>query len=252
MNDLNDIGGNELAQDSTTVDSGEPKINAGAIRKSTTQSILKAASAASGMEFESVEAMAAAFARLAAQQSVAPQQPVEQPTQTKRSTNTDLQDQFQALRQDLAKKEQALREKELDSEIRSVMGDRFDQDLLDYALTKVRSNIQWEQDGSYAIVNSKGQIRYGEDGTPLTVRSLVDEVAKSNPKLLKMAAGSTQGSGLRTQAGQFGGEAESMPDYSKDPAAFNAWAQRNGLGRGVGLKGVGAKVSTSTTSRRVV
>jgi hypothetical protein len=252
MNDLNEIAGNDQAQDTTTVDSGEPRINAGAIRKSTTQSILKAASAASGMEFDSVEAMAAAFARLSAQQSMAPVQPQSKETvQPKRTTNTDLHEQFQSLKQELSQKEQALRERELDGEIRGAMGDRFDSDLIDYALTKVRSNVQWE-DGSYQIVNSKGQIRYGDDGNPLTIKGLVDEVAKGNPKLLRMAQGSTSGSGLRAQSGQFGGEAEAMPDYSQDPAAFNAWANRNGLGRGAGLKGVGAKVSTSTTSRRVV
>ena len=130
------------------------------------------------------------------------------------------------------------------SPIRGAMGDKFDGDLVDYALSKVRSNIQWE-DGSYQIVNSKGQVRYGDDGTPLTIRGLVDEVAKGNPKLLKMAQSSIQGSGLRPQQGLFGGESEMMPDYSTDPAAFNAWANRSGLGRGVGLKGVGATVSNS-------
>jgi hypothetical protein len=245
---------NEINESTVDLQQGqeEPKINPGAIRKSTTQSILKAAGQAAGMEFESVEAMAAAFARLAAQQ-VSPRQHVDQvePLQNKRVTTTDLHDQFQSLRQDLAKKEQALREKELDGDIRSAMGDRFDTDLVDYALQKVKSNIVWE-DGAYAIVNSKGQIRYGEDGNPLTISGLVNEVAKGNPKLLKMAGGMNNGSGLRPREGMFGGQAEIMPDYNTDPAGFNAWATRNGLGKGVGLKGVKASVTNSTQTKRVV
>jgi hypothetical protein len=169
-----------------------------------------------------------------------------------RITNSDLQEQFMSLKQELAGKEQALRERELDSEIRQAMGDRFDADLVDYALSKVRSNIRWD-DGAYSIVNAKGQVRYGEDGNPLTIAGLVAEVARGNPKLLRQAASATQGSGLRPRQGMFGGEAEAMPDYATDPAGFNAWAQRNGLGKGTGLKGnFGVKVSQSTQTRRVL
>lgn len=244
MTEFETNDGNEQAQ-SPTDQGTEQRVNPGAIRKSTTQSILKAASQAAGMEFESVEAMAAAFARLSAQSSVAPQQPVtEQNLQNRRATTTDLQEQFVSLKQDLAKKEQALRERELDGEIRQAMGDKFDTDLVDYALSKVRANIQWDN-GNYLIVNSKGQVRYGEDGSPLQISGLVDEVAKTNPKLLRMSQTSQSGSGLRPQQGMFGGESEMMPDYSKDPAAFNAWANRSGLGRGVGLKSVSAQVSNS-------
>lgn len=242
---------NESTVDLNNGHEQEAKINPGAIRKSTTQSILKAASAASGIEFDSVEAMAAAIARLSAQ--AAPQQNSQQSetvSQTKRLTTTDLQDQFVALRQDLSKKEQQLRERELDGEIRQVMGDKFDSDLLDYALTKVKSNIQWDN-GAYAIVNSKGQIRYGDDGNPLTISGLVNEVAKTNPKLLKMGVGNT-GSGLRPREGMFGGESEVMPDYNTSPAEFNAWANRNGLGKGVGLKAVKASVTNSASSKRIV
>lgn len=248
------IENNEINESTVDLSHGqeqEAKVNPGAIRKATTQSILKAASAASGIEFDSVESMAAALARLSAQnsQSNNTQQSVDSP-QTKRLTTNDLQEQFQSLRQDLNKKEQMLREKELDGEIRAAMGDRFDSDLVDYALTKVKSNIQWDN-GAYAIVNSKGQIRYGEDGNPLTISGLVNEVAKTNPKLLKMGIGGNTGSGLRPRQGMFGAEAEVMPDYLTDPAGFSAWATRNGLGKGVGLKGVKASVSNSMNGKKI-
>lgn len=239
-----DIGGEPASVD-------EPRVNPGQIRKSTTAGILKAAASVTGQEFESTEAFMAYLARVSAQQpqSVAPTQPTQETKN--RVTNTDLHEQFNALRQDLSRKEQALREKELEGEIRMAMGDRFDSDLLDYAISRVKSNIQWD-DGAYGIVNAKGQIRYNGYGDPVTIKELVEELAEANPKLLRRSniAG---GSGIRGNQGSFAGAPDdAIPDYTRDPAAFNAWAQRNGLGRGVGLKGVSAAVYNSTSSKKIV
>jgi len=101
-------------------------------------------------------------------------------------------------------------------------------------------------------MNSKGQERYGMDGTPLTIQGLVQEVASGNPKLLKQS-NSNSGSGLRPGQGNFAGAPQdSVPDYSKDPAAFNQWAQRNGLGRNIGLKGTTVSATQSTSSQRIL
>jgi hypothetical protein len=244
-----------VAQGQETDISNEQNVNPGAIRKSTTMSLLNALSNASGMQFESVEDAIGFMARVGAQQNNGGNaQPVEQPVQQRsnRVTTNDLQEQFQKLQNDLARKDQMIREKELDSDIQRAMGDRFDSDLLDYALNKVKNNIQWNDDGSYAIVDSKGRERYGMDGSPLTIRGLVDEVAKGNPKLLRQANGSS-GSGLRPNGGQFaGGFDDAIPDYSRDPAAFNAWAARNGLGKGLGLKGVKVSATAQNTSRKIL
>lgn len=234
---------------------GSEQVNPGAIRKSTTQSLLNALSNASGTNFTSVEDALAYVARTSAQQLGGNAQPVEQPKQQQSSgrvTTNDLHERFNELQQNLARKEQALREKELDGDIQRAMGDRFDSDLLDYALNKVKSNIQWNDDGSYAIVNSKGQERYGSDGMPLTIQGLVQEVAQGNPKLLRQS-NSNSGSGLRPGQGSFtGAQDEVIPDYSRDPAAFNAWANRNGLGKGVGLKGLSVSATVSSSSRKVL
>lgn len=254
-NEFNDDNGT-VADGNQDNNSSEPKINPGAIRKSTTQGILNALSNASGQNFESVEAALAYVARTSAgasQNVVGNEQPVERPQQRSgRVTTNDLHEQFSRLQQDLVQKEQRLREKELDSDILKSMGDRFDPDLMDYAMQKVKSNIQWNNDGSFAIVNSKGQERYGSDGNPLSLSGLINEVAQGNPKLLKQSTGSG-GSGLRPGQGQFAGAPEdTIPDYTKDPAAFNAWAARNGLGKHVGLKSVGVSASVSTPSRKVL
>lgn len=237
-----------------TQDGGTEQVNPGAIRKSTTQSLLNALSNASGTNFTSVEDALAYVARTSAQQLGGNAQPVEQPKQQSsgRVTTNDLHEQFSKLQQDLAQKEQRLREKELDSDIQRAMGDRFDSDLIDYALNKVKSNIQWNDDGTYAIVNQKGQERYGSDGMPLTIQGLVQEVAQGNPKLLKQS-NANSGSGLRPGQGSFTGALEeTIPDYSRDPAAFNAWANKNGLGKGVGLKGLGVSATVSSSSRKVL
>jgi len=243
QSDVNQEGGNE-------------QVNAGAIRKSTTSSILNALGQASGQNFESVEAALSFIARTTAQQSGGNVQPNEEAQVQQRSssrvTTNDLHEQFNKLQQDLQVKEQRLREKELDSDIQKAMGDRFDGDMLDYALQKVRSNIQWNSDGTYSIINNKGQERYGMDGNPLTIQGLVQEVAAGNPKLLKQS-NTNSGSGLRPGQGNFAGAPEdAIPDYSKDPAAFNQWAQRNGLGKNLGLKGVGVTAVSSLPVHKVL
>ena len=250
--------GNDQAPDAmqgpAVDDNGEQNVNPGAIRKSTTNSILNALSNASGQNFESVEAALSYMARTSATKLVGNVQPVE-PQNNQRSsrvTTNDLHEQFSKLQSDLARKDQMIREKELDSDIQRAMGDRFDSDLLDYALTKVKSNIEWNDDGSYAILDNKGRERYGQDGSPLTIRGLVEEVARGNPKLLKQSNGSS-GSGLRPNGGQFAGAMDDgIPDYSRDPAAFNAWAVRNGLGKNLGLKGVKVSATAQTASRTIL
>jgi hypothetical protein len=256
----NNIDGNatapEAAQDNVATDG---KVNPGAIRKSTTSSILNALSQASGQNFDSVEAAIGYMARTASQNNGGNAQPVDVETTNESrmgrevgNETTDLRDQFMRLQRDLAQKERALRMKELDTEILRNMGDRFDPDLQDYALQKIKNNLTFKRDGSYAITNSKGQERYGMDGNPLNLKSLVEEVAQGNPKLLKQNNLSS-GSGMRPGQQTFAGAVpDSIPDYSKDPAAFNAWAQKMGLGKRVGLKGAGVTATVSGTSRKIV
>lgn len=256
----NNFVGNEqptgTAQDSMS-EAGEQNVNPGAIRKSTTQSLLNALSNASGTQFQSVEDALAYMARVGAQNNTGGNaqpsgQPKVQQSSNSRVTTNDLHEQFSKLQNDLAVKEQRLREKELDSDIQRAMGDRFDSDLIDYALNKVKNNIQWNDDGTYAIVNQKGQERYGSDGMPLTIQGLVQEVAQGNPKLLKQS-NANSGSGLRPGQGSFTGAVdEAVPDYSRDPAAFNAWANKNGLGKGTGLKGLSVSATVSSSSRKVL
>ena len=246
----------EVSQDNGTNDG---KVNAGAIRKSTTSGILNALSQASGQNFDSVEAAIGYMARTANQNNGGNAQPMDvEPTLDSRmgrevgNDNTDLRDQFMKLQRDLAQKERALRVKELDTEILRNMGDRFDNELQDYALQKIKSNLTLKRDGTYTITNSKGQERYGMDGNPLNLKSLIDEIAQGNPKLLKQNNLSS-GSGLRQGQQQFAGAVpDSIPDYSKDPAAFNSWAQKMGLGKRVGLKGAGVSATVSTASRKIV
>ena len=255
----NQLDGSVSAPDAEQVtNDADTNVKAGAIRKSTTNSILNALSQASGQNFESVEAALAYVARTSSQRG-GNAQPVEsEPTDNSRmgrdvgDDNTDLRDQFMRLQRDLAQKDRALRMKELDTEILRNMGDRFDPDLQDYALQKIKSNLQFKRDGSYSIINQKGQERYGMDGNPLSLKGLVEEVAQGNPKLLKQNNLSS-GSGLRPGQSQFAGAPpDQIPDYSKDPAAFNAWANKMGLGKRVGLKGASVSATVSSNSRKIV
>lgn len=260
------IGGNEQALQEDAVvtndnnvisneSSSESTVNPSAIRKSQTQGILNALSKASGQSLTSVEDAVQFIAQSKAVQTQVGGnvQPVvqRQPEQQTRSvSNNDLQEQFQKLQSELSSKETALKGKELESDIMQSMGDRFDSDLSDYALQKVKSNIQWNDDKTYSIVNLKGQERYGQDGEPLTLKDLVEEVAQGNPKLLKASSNTQSGSGLRPGQSRFAGsDIDAIPDYSRDPAAFKQWKSRNGLGRGVGLKGLNVSISDSSPKR---
>tara|TARA_R110001632_G_scaffold180802_1_gene300923 strand:- start:1500 stop:2303 length:804 start_codon:yes stop_codon:yes gene_type:complete len=258
------VVGNELAQqeeavtDNSNVESqntsSENNVNPAGIRKAQTQGILNALSRASGQKLDSVEDAVAFIAKSTAQSQLGGNaQPVEQhqPQQRTQSvSNNDLQEQFAKLQSELSQKETALKGKELESDILQSMGDRFDSELSEYAIQKVKSNIQWNDDKTYSIVNTKGQERYGQDGAPLTIKDLVEEVATGNPKLLKQTTSTQSGSGLRPGASRFAGsDIEAMPDYSRDPAAFKAWQTKRGLGRGVGLKGSTVSVSDSRPNR---
>jgi len=257
------IGGNEQAlqeeavvSDNNNVESqtSSDNVNPSAIRKSQTQGILNALSKASGQSLTSVEDAVAFIAKSTAQSQLGGNaQPVVQrqpETQTRSVSNNDLQEQFQSLQKQLSQKETALKGKELESDIMQSMGERFDSELSEYAMQKVKSNIQWNEDNTYSIVNAKGQERYGQDGELLNIRDLVEEVAKGNPKLLKQNSSTQSGSGLRPGQSKFAGSnLDAIPDYTKDPAAFKAWKQRNNLGKGVGIKGLSVSVSDSSPRR---
>jgi len=260
MSDQIDVGNEEAlvedqVNDEVQNSSNEPRVNPGAIRKAQTQGILNALSKASGTDLSSVEDAVAFIAKMSAQKTDGNVQPVEvqQPRQSNRVSTNDLHEQFQKLRSELTQKEQALKVKELETDILQTMGDRFDTELSEYAVQKIKANIAWNEDGTYSIVNGKGQERYGDDGNPLSLRGLVEEIAIGNPKLLKQKA-TQSGSGLRPGQGNMfaGAPLDQIPDYSKDPAAFNAWAQRNGLGKGTGLKSQSVGMTVSGTSRKVL
>ena len=234
--------------------SSENKVNPAGIRKAQTQGILNALSKASGQNLTSVEDAVAYIARSTAQSqfggSVKPVEQNQTQQQTRSVSNNDLQEQFQSLQKQLSQKEAALKGKELESDIMQSMGDRFDSELSEYAMQKVKSNIQWNDDNTYSIVNAKWQERYGQDGELLTIRDLVEEVAKGNPKLLKQTSSTQSGSGLRPGQTRFAGsDLDSVPDYTRNPAEFKAWKTRNGLGRGIGLKGASVTVSDSSPKR---
>ena len=234
--------------------SSENKVNPAGIRKAQTQGILNALSKASGQRLESVEDAVAYIAKSTAQSqlggSVKPVEQNQTQQQTRSVSNNDLQEQFQKLQSELSQKEVALKGKELESDIMQSMGDRFDSELSEYAMQKVKSNIQWNDDNTYSIVNAKGQERYGQDGELLTIKDLVEEVAKGNPKLLKQTSSTQSGSGLRPGQTRFAGsDLDAVPDYTKDPAAFKAWKTKHGFGRGGGLKMSGVTISDSSPKR---
>jgi hypothetical protein len=231
----------------------DQQVNPAAIRKSTQQSMLKVLSNAAGTEFQSMDDLVATIARLSqqAQQPPKPAQPPQGETEEqkqKRITANDLQDQLQVMKQQFEQQQAALKQKELDSSIRSAMGDKFDSAFADYTISEIKRQLV-EQDGDWIVVDSKNRQRYStETGAPFTVRELIEEMGKNNPKLLRQAPNVGGGSGLRPQGGMFDGmpgDGEFVPDYTRDPAAFEQWASRKGLTKNSGLKSLGVSVQNS-------
>jgi hypothetical protein len=263
VNTIQDSASNAVTQnmDGNSQDQTQQQVNPAQIRKSTQQSMLKAASNATGMEFQSMEELLSTMARMNQQiqqlqgsQQQTQHQPQNDAQDTKkgRVSGNDLQDQILAMKQEMELKEKRLREKELDGSIRNAMGDKFDTELTDYAMSKIKDSLV-EQDGEWVVVDSKNRQRYTQDGNPMTVNDLIAELGRQNPKLLKQAP-AQGGSGLRPQSGVFDGnpgDGEFVPDYTRDPAAFNAWAQKRGLGKNSGLKGMTAAVYNSTNVRKM-
>lgn len=238
--------------------STEQTVNPAAIRKSTQQATLKALSNATGLEFQSMDDLISTVARLSQQAQVAQAQPKAQPQgeteeqKQKRVTANDLQDQLQAMKQQFEQQQLALRQKELDGSIRSAMGDQFDPAFADYTISEIKRQLV-EQDGEWIVVDGKNRQRYStETGAPFTVKELIEEMGRNNPKLLRQLAQPKGGSGLRPQGAMFDGmpgDGEFVPDYTKDPAAFEQWASRKGLTKNTGLKSLGVNVQNSSPSR---
>jgi hypothetical protein len=234
----------------------DQQINPAAIRKSTQASMLKALSNATGTEFQSMEDLISTVARLSqqAQQTAKPAQPTGETEEQKqkRITANDLQDQLQAMKQQFEQQQAALKQKELDNSIRNAMGDQFDPAFSDYTISEIKRQLV-EQDGDFIVVDSKNRQRYSTDtGAPLTIKELMDEMGRNNPKLLRQTQQPKGGSGLRPQGSMFDGmpgDGEFVPDYTRDPAAFEQWAGRKGLTKNSGLKSLGVNVQNSHPGR---
>jgi hypothetical protein len=216
----------------STENTNTEAIDPAVIRKSTQKSMLKGLGNVLGTEFQSVEELYAFAATLKNQSQPAPAQSQvkEEPESRGRTTTNELAEQIRAMQEAMAKKDQQLAQERMDNQLTRALGDKFDPDLQDAALHKIQNQIKLV-DGIPTVVTSSGTQRYNDNGQPMTIDEVVNEVARANPKLLKQRPGSqTTGSGIRG-VDSFGSEYSNgdVPDYSVDPAAFKKWAQGQGL-----------------------
>lgn len=229
--------------------------NAAAIRKSTQNGFLAAASNATGQQFDSMEDLMATLARLQkleASAKAAPAKVEDESVAKKQQSKNDLEDVVKQMKLDMEAKEQKLRERDRDNDIRRAMGNKIDPAFTDYAVSQIVNSLG--QDGeSFFVKDAQGRARYTQNGTPMTIQDLVDEMVKTQPKLLTVQPNQSNGSNLRPSDGIFHGNHDngSVPDFLTDPAAFKAWEARNGLGRGNGLKGVGVSLTASDVQHKI-
>lgn len=211
--------------------------NPAEIRKATTRNILSAVAEATGQSIDSMEDLI----RIASVREQAPQRTAQ--VTPAASADGSALEQIDALRQALHKKDDMMRQRDLQSMVKDKMGDMFEPELSEFVVMKIQAQVKIKEDGSLFVADEFGKTKYREDtGMPYGIDDVVKDVARQYPKTVKQTQQST-GSGIR--GGMANVDAAGMPDYASDPAAFNLWASKNGLGKGVGLKGMRATVSSS-------
>jgi len=89
----------------------------------------------------------------------------------------------------------------------------------------LRRNIRLSEDGKAEVLDDSGAVRYSDDGTPLTVSSLVGEFLTTNPHFVKATQG---GAG---SAGNVGGNTL-KPKSVGDMSAAEYAEHRKKIGRG--------------------
>ena len=200
----------------------------GAVRKSTQSRLLKAVSDATGVQIDNVDALVEIVSRAS--------KPEVQ--QAQEAVPTDLAKQLQAMQAELANHKAAIAQKELENQLTRAMGAQFDDEVQDYAMTKIKSQVKLV-DGAWVAVNATGEVRYGVDGKVVTPAALVSEFAQNNGRLLKNAA--PQGTGFQGAAKD--ASTNVVPDPT-DLVAFKAWAEKQGL-RGTNKLNIGVSLSNS-------
>lgn len=206
-------------------------IDAGVVRKSTQTRLLKAVSEATGVQIDNVDALVEIVSKAAQTKQAAP-------TQTESQVPTDLAKQLALMQEELANHKAAIAQKELENQLTRAMGAQFDDEVQDYAMSKIKSQVKLV-DGAWVAVNAAGEVRYGVDGKAVTPAALVSEFAQTNQRLLKNAT--PQGTGF--QGGATSSSANVVPDPT-DIVAFKAWAEKQGL-RGTNKMNIGVSLSNS-------
>lgn len=219
-------------QENQPINNDVEQPSAGVVRKSTQTRLLKAVSEATGVQIDNVDALVEIVSKAAQTKQAAP-------TQTEAAqVPTDLAKQLAAMQEELANHKAAIAQKELENQLTRAMGAQFDDEVQDYAMSKIKSQVKLV-DGAWVAVNAAGEVRYGVDGKAVTPAALVSEFAQTNQRLLKNAT--PQGTGF--QGGATSSSANVVPDPT-DIVAFKAWAEKQGL-RGTNKMNIGVSLTNS-------
>lgn len=219
--------------------------NLGAIRKAGQMEVLNVLSKATGQTFSNARDAAAFFESLKNSGDTAQSTPANKKQEAPSKSNgeiAELRQMIQSLQSDLAKKDTAVRQSNLQSQITAAMSKNgFDLEYSDLATQEFEKQIAFDEDGSYFVKGKDGNVRLDQNGDPFTLDALASEILKRRPKLAKEEA--RTGTGTRFGFKAANGPDE-QPDASKDPAAWRAWANRQGSASS--LKGLQVSVVNTT------
>lgn len=246
-------GGSDNQEQSNSNNSGgsdnqQTTPNAGDLRRAGQREVLNVLSKATGQVFNNAREAAAYYESLketkAGDSDQSNNKQHKQPDGKSSGEIAELRQMIQSLQADLSKKDTAVKQANIEAQITQAMGKNgFDPEYFDLAKIEFNKQLAFDDNGEFYVKGKDGNVRLDKNGDPFTLDLLAADIIKSRPKLAKEDA--RTGTGTRFGFKGPSVDVDDQPDASKDPAAWRAWATRQGTNS---LKGM--QVNVSNTAKR--
>jgi len=228
-----------VANTAANVDQQVPQSNMpnlGAIRKSGQQEVLQALSKVAGVDFGKTKDVVKFIESMKGNGDSV--------KSNKGSTSNgeigELRNMIQGLQQQLAQKDQAVRQTSLQSTIKeTAVKAGFDPNMLDIATGLFESQLDFDENGNFFVKGANGAPRLDKNGNPLGLDALAQDILRSRPKLAADDARTGTGSRFGMGVGRNEGD---IPDASQDLEGWKKWKESQGIG-GRSLKGMTVSIN---------
>jgi hypothetical protein len=211
--------------------------NLGAIRKSGQQEVLQALSKVAGVDFSKTKD-AVKFVESLSKNNGGNVKPGK--SSSSNGEIGELRNMIQGLQQQLAQKDQAVRQTSLQANIKeTAVKAGFDPNMLDIATGLFESQIAYDENGNFYVKGANGAPRLDKNGNPVGLEALAQDILRSRPKLAADDARTGTGSRFGVGVGRNDGE---IPDAATDLEGWKKWKESQGIG-GRSLKGMNVSIN---------